>query len=49
LARDGQGAWHMAEVGRANIEPSSFGEDESGELYLADLRQGRIYQVVALP
>jgi glucose/arabinose dehydrogenase len=49
MARDGQGAWRTAEVGQANIQPSTFGEDESGELYLADLREGRLYQVVALP
>jgi glucose/arabinose dehydrogenase len=49
LARDAQGAWHMAEVGRASIRPSSFGEDERGELYLADLGQNRIYQLIALP
>jgi glucose/arabinose dehydrogenase len=49
LARGEQGQWRMAEVGRANIEPSSFGEDESGELYLADLQGGQLYKIVALP
>ena len=49
LARDGQGLWRMAEVARPDIEPSSFGEDESGELYVADLKNGRLYQLVALP
>ena len=49
LARDGQGQWRMAEVGRANVEPSSFGEDESGELYLADLQGVQLYKIVALP
>ena len=49
LARDGQDQWRMAEVGRADIEPSSFGEDESGELYVADLQGGQLYQIVVLP
>jgi len=49
LAQDGQGQWRMAEVGRADIGPSSFGEDEAGELYLADLQSGQLYQIVALP
>ena len=49
LARDGQGAWRMTEVARLDIEPSSFGEDESGELYLADLNNGRLLKIIALP
>jgi glucose/arabinose dehydrogenase len=49
LARDGQGQWRMAEVGQANMQPSSFGEDEAGELYLVDLAGGRLYKLLALP
>jgi glucose/arabinose dehydrogenase len=32
-------------VGRANVGPSSFGEDEAGELYLVDLR-GDIWRIL---
>jgi glucose/arabinose dehydrogenase len=49
LDRDGQGQWRMAEVGRASIRPSSFGEDEAGELYLVDIQGGKLYRIVALP
>jgi hypothetical protein len=35
-----------AEVADTILNPSSFGEDEAGELYVTDFFQGKIYQVV---
>ena len=40
-----QGRAETFVVGRANVGPSSFGEDEAGELYLVDLR-GAVYRIV---
>jgi hypothetical protein len=36
------------QVGSAGIGPTSFGEDEAGELYVVDLA-GEIYRLVATP
>jgi glucose/arabinose dehydrogenase len=44
-ARDASGAWHTAQVGEVDARVSSFGEDEAGELYLADLASGIIYHL----
>lgn len=40
------GGWHVAQFLDAEIQLSSFGEDESGELYATDLG-GAVYQIVA--
>ena len=39
------GAWNTTEVLQSGAQISSFGEDESGELYATDLSTGTIYQV----
>jgi glucose/arabinose dehydrogenase len=39
------GSWNTTEMLQAGIQISSFGEDESGELYVTDLSSGAIYQV----
>jgi glucose/arabinose dehydrogenase len=44
--QDEQGQWAMAELLQTDAAISSFGEDEAGELYLTDLRNGRILQLV---
>lgn len=43
---DGNGAWSTAEVLDSTASLSSFGEDEAGELYITDLANGVLYQVV---
>ena len=48
-ARDGQGQWRMAELQQVSMQLSSFGEDETGELYLVDLRSGDLFTIEALP
>lgn len=45
LAPDGAGGWVNASVGQPRINLTSFGEDEAGELYLADSSGGRIYRL----
>ena len=45
LTRDG-GAWLSQELLNTGRGISTFGEDEDGELYLADYGGGRIYRVV---
>jgi glucose/arabinose dehydrogenase len=45
LARDG-GVWASQELLATGHGISTFGEDEAGELYLADYGGGRIYRVV---
>jgi glucose/arabinose dehydrogenase len=41
------GEWRMVELLRSGHQVSSFGEDEGGELYLADFDDNRIYRVTA--
>lgn len=48
LARDG-GVWRATELLKAKMQPSTFGEDEAGELYVADIGGGSIYRLVATP
>jgi hypothetical protein len=43
------GGWESRELQRAGISPSTFGEDEAGEIYLADYAGGALYRVLALP
>jgi glucose/arabinose dehydrogenase len=45
--RSEDGAWQTQVVANTQTHPSSFGEDESGELFVADLDGGTIYRVVA--
>jgi glucose/arabinose dehydrogenase len=45
LMRDDAGNWVNAELMRARVNISSFGEDEAGELYVAGYGDGNIYRV----
>ena len=45
LAPAGPGDWTAAVVGQTGASISGFGEDESGELYLTDLRTGSVYLI----
>lgn len=47
LARSGGGGWRAAQLARADIRLSSFGEDEAGELYLVDMGQGELLKLTA--
>lgn len=38
-------AWQSGSLANANFMISTFGEDEQGEVYLADMTGGRIYQI----
>lgn len=42
-------SWQNQELLRSSVQISSFGEDESGELYLTDYSGGNLYAVVAGP
>ena len=43
------GTWENSELLDTTMAISTFGEDEGGELYLADRQNGNIYQVVEPP
>lgn len=45
LLRDGQGQWAATLHGKLMDNPSSFGEDNNGELYVASLSDGIIYRI----
>ncbi|MBX0330643.1 PQQ-dependent sugar dehydrogenase [Oscillochloris sp. ZM17-4] len=45
LRRQGAG-WENRLIGRLGVSPSSFGEDDAGELYVADHAGGVIYRLV---
>jgi glucose/arabinose dehydrogenase len=47
LRRSGS-AWESRELLQAAVNPSTFGEDEAGEIYLADYFSGALYRVVGL-
>jgi len=44
MARDAAGAWQVSEPLDTNFRISSFGQDEDGELYVADLN-GAVYRI----
>ena len=46
FASDSSGTWSAEEWANTNISISAFGEDEEGELYVADLGRGEIYRFV---
>jgi glucose/arabinose dehydrogenase len=46
MARQGD-TWASRQVGQADIQASSFGEDDAGELYLTDHGGGTLYRLVA--
>jgi len=41
--------WESRQLFQAAIKPSTFGEDEAGEIYLADYAGGTLYYLVSLP
>jgi hypothetical protein len=49
LAPSREGNWRTAQLARAGISLSSFGEDEAGELYVVDMGQGDLYKLAARP
>ena len=46
LSRDAKGAWSGEVIARTDVTPSSFGEDESGELYVTDHGRGAVLRLV---
>jgi glucose/arabinose dehydrogenase len=46
LARDGDGNWLVSELAQSGAQISTFGEDEAGELYLLDMRDGQLLKVM---
>jgi glucose/arabinose dehydrogenase len=46
FAAETDGEWNAEEWTDTGISISSFGEDESGELYVADLSRGEVYRFV---
>ncbi len=47
LNRNPPGAWEMVERTRLSFQPSSFGQDPAGELYLVGHDDGTIYRLVS--
>jgi glucose/arabinose dehydrogenase len=47
LDRNPAGAWEMVERARVSFQPSSFGQDQAGELYLVGLNDGTVYHLVS--
>ncbi len=45
LRRDASGKWQNQTLFQTGVNISSFGEDQSGELYLLDLRGGGVYEL----
>jgi glucose/arabinose dehydrogenase len=45
LAQDSQGAWAGRLLLESGLSISSFGEDEAGEVYVADLAGGAVYRL----
>jgi glucose/arabinose dehydrogenase len=46
LTHSDTGAWQMSQIAQTSVSISTFGEDELGELYIADMAGGVIYQIV---
>ena len=49
LGRDATGTWQSAELYDLPGLVSSFGEDESGEVYIFEIEDGNIYRIVGVP
>jgi glucose/arabinose dehydrogenase len=43
---DGNGGWMVKELLDTDFRITTFGEDETGEIYVADFQSGAIYQIV---
>jgi glucose/arabinose dehydrogenase len=44
-----EGGWRRAQLAGTGLSISTFGEDEAGEVYVADMAGGGIYRLVARP
>ncbi|MFN8481793.1 MAG: PQQ-dependent sugar dehydrogenase [Anaerolineae bacterium] len=49
LSRTPDKGWQRTLLTQATVSPSSFGEDEAGELYVVGLNQGELYRILAAP
>ncbi|MDQ3547347.1 MAG: PQQ-dependent sugar dehydrogenase [Chloroflexota bacterium] len=49
LHRDAGGTWQMTEFLDTSMLVGSFGEDEAGEVYVADINGGGIHRIVGTP
>ncbi len=49
LYQPAEGGWRNVELLRPDVQISTFGEDESGEVYLASYGDGAIYRLTAAP
>ncbi len=47
LTHASDGTWQTVELLQSGLSLSSFGEDEEGELYIADMQGGAIFQIIA--
>lgn len=47
LARSTGGQWQAAQLARADVLLTSFGQDDAGELYLVDMAGGVLYRLLA--
>ncbi|HEV7662704.1 MAG TPA: PQQ-dependent sugar dehydrogenase, partial [Chloroflexota bacterium] len=45
LTRDAGGAWSTTDLGKQGVSLSSFGEDDSGEMYVTGFDDGTIYRI----
>jgi glucose/arabinose dehydrogenase len=48
LHRNAAGQWVQTQMADSNVQISSFGEDEAGEMFATGLGDGNIYRVVAV-
>jgi hypothetical protein len=46
-AGGGQGLWQGGWLAQPSVRPSSFGEDEAGELYMVDIVHGKLFKITA--
>jgi glucose/arabinose dehydrogenase len=49
MARNPSGDWQVSRLAETGARISSFGQDEAGELYLADIGGGTIYHLIGTP
>lgn len=47
LAPTLDGDWQVARLAQVDVQLSSFGEDEAGELYLCDMGHGELFKITA--
>ncbi len=45
LVRDGQGQWQTQQLFQTSYNPSAFGQDSSGEIYLLDHSRGQVLRL----